>query len=48
MRKIAIALILFQLISCTKQPVITTNTNEINRLKTEIEKERSKLEFVTG
>jgi uncharacterized membrane protein len=38
MRKIAIVLILFQLIGCTNQPAITTNQNEINRLKAETEK----------
>jgi len=44
MRKIAIALILFQLIGCAKQPAIVTNQNETNRLKAEIRKERSRLE----
>jgi hypothetical protein len=43
-KRIAIILILFQLIGCTQQPAITTNQNEINRLKAEIKKERSRLE----
>ncbi|MDR1721046.1 MAG: hypothetical protein LBR09_01445 [Endomicrobium sp.] len=39
MRRIAIILILFQLIGCIQQPAITTNQNakEINELKTAIE-----------
>jgi hypothetical protein len=40
MRKIAIILVLLQLIGCTQQPAINTNTNEkkINELKARIEK----------
>ncbi|MDR1721004.1 MAG: hypothetical protein LBR09_01215 [Endomicrobium sp.] len=45
MRKIAIALILFQLISCAKQPAIVTNQTEINRLKAEAEKTMKKQFF---
>jgi cell division protein FtsB len=35
MKKIAIALILFQLIGCAKQPAIVTNQGGINRIKCE-------------
>jgi len=37
MKKIAIALTLFQLMGCAKHPAIVTNQKEINRLKAEIE-----------
>jgi hypothetical protein len=45
MRKIALALILFQLIGCAKQPAIVTNQTEINRLKHESERNQEESIF---
>jgi len=51
MRRLAIALILFQLIGCTQQPTITTNQNEneneleLRELKARIETGRREREY---